>query len=340
MAAALDTVAPGGRFRPRATVRNVGVAAAACGGCSGGLVVGESMVGSGGRGIGGVFGMFGWLSAALFGMCAWGAVAVHTVPYVPSASSAPHAGVVRIESRSARSGRVRVVAVDDAGQRLEAGVLTLGARAAVQFEVAAMESGDASAGLTGTGPGQGDWRLELSTELDIEARAYARAQGFLTALHDAVLLSGEVELPFFNPASDARRRSVLRVANAGEERVRVRVRGVDDAGRAGGAVTVELAAAAGGGAGDGVRDEPAAGWIGLVERARGHVAGIWRRAPGVAVPVGVGRSGPARGDSGCEPVAGGGEGGDRGVRRDGPGPRGVAVGAGRGVVGSVRRDGP
>ena len=171
MAAALDTVAPGGRFRPRATVRNVGVAAAACGGCSEGLVVGESMVGSGGRGIGGVFGMFGWLSAALFGMCAWGAVAVHTVPYVPSASSAPHAGVVRIESRSARSGRVRVVAVDDAGQRLEAGVLTLGARAAVQFEVAAMESGDASAGLTGTGPGQGDWRLELSTELDIGARA-------------------------------------------------------------------------------------------------------------------------------------------------------------------------
>ena len=104
-----------------------------------------------------------------------------------------------------------------------------------------MESGDASLGLAGTGPGQGDWRLELTTELDIEARAYARSEGFLTALHDAAPLSGEVELPFFNPGGAARR-SVLRLANAGGERARLTVRGVDDAGRAGGAVTVELAA--------------------------------------------------------------------------------------------------
>ena len=185
--------------------------------------------------------VFAVLSVGLFGMPAWGAEETHTVPYVPSASSEGRAGVVRIESRSAVPGEVRIMAVDDAGQRLEAGRLTLGAKAAVEFEIDALESGNTSLGLTGTGPGEGDWRLELTTELDIEARAYARSEGFLTALHDAALVAGEVELPLFHPGGDARR-SVLRLANAGGERATVAVRGVDDAGRAGGPMTVELAA--------------------------------------------------------------------------------------------------
>ncbi len=172
-------------------------------------------------------------------MSSWGAEVAHTVPYVPSAAAEGHAGVVRIESRSGVSGEVSVVAVDDAGRRVEAGRLALGAGAAAEFEIAAMESADASLGLTGTGPGEGDWRLELTTDLDIEARAYARSEGFLTALHDAVLLSGDVELPFFNPGGDARR-SVLRLANARGEPAAVSVRGVDDAGVSGGPATAEL----------------------------------------------------------------------------------------------------
>ena len=184
-------------------------------------------------------GLIGLRAAALFGTFAWCAEEVHTVPYVPSAAAEGHAGLVRIESRSSRSGEVRVVAVDDAGQRVEAGRLPLGAGAAVEFEMAAMESGDAALGLTGTGPGEGDWRLELTTELDIEARAYARSEGFVTALHDAALVTGEVELPLFNPGGDARR-SVLRLANARGEPAAVSVRGVDDAGRAAGPVTAEL----------------------------------------------------------------------------------------------------
>ena len=183
--------------------------------------------------------MFARMAVALFGTLAWAAESVHTVPYVPSASSVGHAGIVRIESRSGVSGEVSVVAVDDAGQRVETGLLTLGAMAVIEFEAGAMESGDASLGLTGTGPGAGDWRLELTTELDIEARAYARSEGFLAALHDAVLLTGEVELPFFNPGGDARR-SVLRLANARGEPLAVTVRGVDDSGVSGGPATVEL----------------------------------------------------------------------------------------------------
>ena len=187
-------------------------------------------------------GMFARVAALLFGMSVCGAESLHTVPYVPSASSEGHAGLVRVESRSAVSGEVRVVAVDDAGRRAEAGVLALGARAALEFEVSALESGDASLGLTGTGSGEGDWRLELTTELDIEARAYARSEGFLTALHDAALVTGNIELPFFNSGGETGRRSIVRLTNTGGEPATVTVRGVDDAGVSGGPVTVELGA--------------------------------------------------------------------------------------------------
>ena len=176
------------------------------------------------------------------GIGAWAADSLHTVPYVPSASSEGHAGLVRIESRSAVSGEVRVVAVDDAGQRVDAGVLSLAARSALEFGISALESGDASLGLAGTGPGEGDWRLELTTELDIEARGYARSEGFLTALHDASLVSGEVELPFFNPGSETVRRSIVRLTNTGGEPATVTLRGLDDAGVSGSPVTVELGA--------------------------------------------------------------------------------------------------
>ena len=216
--------------------------------------------------------MFARMAVALFGTLAWGAEEAHTVPYVPSASSEGHAGVVRIESRSAVPGEVRVVAVDDAGQRVEAGRLTLHARTAVEFEMAAMESGDASLGLAGTGRGEGDWRLELSTNLDIEARAYARSEGFATALHDATLLSGEVEFPLFHPGGDARR-SVLRLANARGEPAAVSVRGVDDAGRAAGPVTVDLGAwEARGYAAEELESGSAAGLSGSL----GDGAGNWR----------------------------------------------------------------
>ena len=196
---------------------------------------------------GAVVGWSTWLGFArmvvlALGIGAWAADALHTVPYVPSASSEGHAGLVRIESRSEVSGEVRVVAVDDAGQRVDAGVLSLAARSALEFGISALESGDASLGLAGTGPAEGDWRLELTTELDIEARGYARSEGFLTALHDASLVSGEVELPFFNPGSETVRRSIVRLANTGGELATVTLRGVDDAGVSGGPVTVELGA--------------------------------------------------------------------------------------------------
>ena len=180
------------------------------------------------------------LAALLMGLFARGADETHTVPHVPSAAAQGHAGLVRIESRSAFPGAVRIVAVDDAGQRTEAGELTLSARAAAEFNVQALELGDATLGLPGTGPGEGGWRLELTTELDIEARAYARSDGLVTALHDAWLVSGEeLELPLFHASGEARQ-SALRLVNAGGEPAAITIRGVDDEGITAGTTTVEL----------------------------------------------------------------------------------------------------
>ena len=51
-----------------------------------------------------------------------------------------------------------------------------------------LEDGNADKGLpTGVDDGDGDWRLELTTELDIEPLAYIRTpDGFVTSVHDVV----------------------------------------------------------------------------------------------------------------------------------------------------------
>ena len=76
----------------------------------------------------------------------------------------------------------------------------------MHFNSKDLEDGNAGKGLTGSaGPGQGDWRLELTSELDIEALSYIRTtDGFLTAMHDTVpVVDGRHEVAIFNPGSNA-----------------------------------------------------------------------------------------------------------------------------------------
>ena len=80
----------------------------------------------------------------------------------------------------------------------------------------------------GIGNGDGDWRLELASELDVEPLAYIRtSDGFLTSIHDIVpgeLVPGSEgvgseddsvrhHVRFFNPASNRNQISRLRVIN-------------------------------------------------------------------------------------------------------------------------------
>ena len=173
----------------------------------------------------------------------------HRVPLFPRASDPLREGVVRVVNRSSRAGEVVVDAVDDGGRRFGPVALAVNARATVHFNSGDLENGNAAKGLSGGvgAPGEGDWRLELRSDLDIEALAYVRAaDGFLTAMHDlAPGTGGTRRVPIFNPGDDDRQASLLRLVNEGAADVEAVVRGVDDRGRSpGGGVRVAVPAGA------------------------------------------------------------------------------------------------
>ncbi|MCY3793286.1 MAG: leucine-rich repeat protein [Gammaproteobacteria bacterium] len=156
-----------------------------------------------------------------------------SVPLLLSDSNSEREGFVRLVNRSGRAGNVRITAIDDAGARRGPVSLRLRAHGAAHFNSGDLEGGNEAKGISeGVGMGEGDWRLEFGTDLDIEALAYVRtADGFVTAMHDAAPAAGGVRrVAIFNPASNDRQASRLRVVNPGREAASVTVRGVDDAG--------------------------------------------------------------------------------------------------------------
>ena len=111
----------------------------------------------------------------------------HGLPLVNSADRS-QAGLVRIINRTDKAGTVRIHAVDDDGDRFGPVDLSIGRLATVQFNSSELEDGNPAKGLSGgVGDGDGDWRLELTSDLDIEALAYIRTDdGFVTSVHDVV----------------------------------------------------------------------------------------------------------------------------------------------------------
>ena len=159
-------------------------------------------------------------------------------------------GFVRVINRSDQAGEVRITAQDDAGASgRETVILRLEAKQRVHFNSGDLEQGTANKPLTGAiGDGEGDWRLRLDSELDIQVMAYARSHpcGFLTSLHDmAPCAANRCQIAIFNPASNQNQRSLLRLINPGAEAVSVTITGVDDAGQSpGGPVRFDLPAGA------------------------------------------------------------------------------------------------
>lgn len=161
----------------------------------------------------------------------------HVLPLVMSASSPGQQGFVRIINRSERPGAVNIRAIDDRGRPAGPLSLALDAKQAVHFTSRDLERGNASKGLfRGVGSGTGHWRLELSTDLDVEALAYVRTEdGFVTAIHEVAAEEEEgsmrYRVPFFNPRSNGAQRSWLRLINPGSGGdAKVTIRGEDDDG--------------------------------------------------------------------------------------------------------------
>ena len=176
----------------------------------------------------------------------------HRIALFPSAShwarEDGYQGFARVINRSDAAGAVRIEAFDDAGMAHGAVSLSIGAGETVHFNSEDLEEGNAKKGLSpGTGAGEGDWRLELSSALDVEVLSYIRTKdGFLTAMHD-VVPSSETghRVAIFNPGSNPNQVSRLRVVNPGAKAARVSIEGVDDDGESSaGAVVVTVPAGA------------------------------------------------------------------------------------------------
>ena len=170
----------------------------------------------------------------------------HHVYLFPSASDAlGRQGFVRVVNHG-DAGSVEIQAYDDTDLDHETVELAIDANKTVHFNSDDLETGKADKGLSGsTGAGEGDWRLVLTSGLDLDVLAYIRTEdGFLTSMHDTVPETGGVyRVPIFNPGSNRNQVSVLRIVNTGEDEAAVTISGVDDAGLSSrGAVRLSVAA--------------------------------------------------------------------------------------------------
>lgn len=173
------------------------------------------------------------------------------LPLVLPDSNSVRKGLVRVVNRSDRAGVVTIHATDDAGRRAGPVSLSLDAKAAVHLDSRDLERGNAAKRLSGgVGSGAGHWRLELNTDLDLDALAYVRtADGVITSVHESAeeeeAGSMRYRVPIFNPASNRTRQSRLRLINPGNDDARITITGRDDAGGSpGSGVRLTLAAGA------------------------------------------------------------------------------------------------
>ena len=209
----------------------------------------------------------------------------HVVPLFPSASDPlGRQGFVRVVNRSTEAGMVHIAATDDSALAYGDVTLSIGAGATVHFNSNDLELGNAAKGLSGsTGAGIGDWRLDLSSELDIQVLAYIRtSDGFLTSMHDvAPSVDGRHWVAILNPGSNPNQVSLLRLVNPGTENADVTITGIDDASALPGAV-IEVEVLAGQSVTVSASDlESGTG----VDGALGDGIGKWRLRVASEVPI-------------------------------------------------------
>ena len=160
------------------------------------------------------------------------------IPLLLSADEQGRQGFLRIQNYSEDVDvRLVITAIDDWGQRFGSVDIRLQPSNSIHFNSTDIEEGNANKGLpTGLGDGRGWWRLQLKSSTPIYATSYVRtSDGFLTSIHDtAIELEGTRFLvPIFNPASNYRQVSLLRVSNLSSEPGNFSIAGLDDAGKLG-----------------------------------------------------------------------------------------------------------
>lgn len=169
----------------------------------------------------------------------------HTVPLFLSAAAAHgRQSVVRVVNRNDTAGQVRIQAIDDAGHAYHALNLALASNATVEFDSNDLELGNPDIGLTGiTGRGEGDWRLELDSELEVQVWSFVRTpDGLLAPMQDTVAATENIHhVALFKAVSDAGPASVLRLINPNVRPANVTIQGTDDSGVRRGSTQLTLA---------------------------------------------------------------------------------------------------
>ena len=167
------------------------------------------------------------------------------VPLFLSASEPLRQAFLRLINHSDQPGDVSLTAIDDTGREFGPVSLALAARQVIHFNSSELEMGKSAKGLeSGIGQGQGHWRLRLASPLPIEALAYVRApDGFLSSIYDlAPKIAGLHRVSTFNPASNWRQASLLRLINPEDQDAEIAIYGLDDSGAMRGPVQLTLPA--------------------------------------------------------------------------------------------------
>lgn len=90
-----------------------------------------------------------------------------------SAQEDGYQGFVRVVNRSDEEGEARIGAWDDEGNPVGPVTLPIEANETKHFNSDDLEMGNTDKGLDGTtGPGEGDWRIVLSSPLELQVLAY------------------------------------------------------------------------------------------------------------------------------------------------------------------------
>ena len=101
---------------------------------------------------------------------------MHTLPFVTPASNTSQRSLVRIINRSDRAGTVTIHGIDDSGERFGPVSFSLRAKQTKHLDSRQLEGGATLSGGVGLGNGEGNWRLELETQLDIVPLAHHHAR--------------------------------------------------------------------------------------------------------------------------------------------------------------------
>lgn len=150
---------------------------------------------------------------------------VHRLPWLTPASNRQQRGVLRLVNLSGEAGKVHIGAVDDTGKSFPSFSLSLKAGQTRDVTSQALEKA--------IGKGQGHWRLDLITELNLKALAFLRYWDghLMSTVHDVVPeTEGEYRVYVFYP-DKFKNKSSLRLINPAESPRAITIRAITQAGR-------------------------------------------------------------------------------------------------------------